>query len=49
MRNKVPPKINLSGLCENATPNAILELGCVFKITHISAAANPRLLNMVSN
>ena len=31
-----------------ATPNAILEWGRAFKITHISAATNPRLLNMVS-
>ena len=53
MLNKVPIKINLSRLCENewfvmATPNAILEWGCAFKITHISAATNHRLLNMVS-
>ena len=32
-----------------ATHNAIQEWGCAYKITHISAATYPRLLNMVSN
>ena len=32
-----------------ATQNAIQKLGCAYKITYISAATCPRLINMVSN
>ena len=53
---KQSSKMNLSGLCGNAwfpcnqaTHSAIQELGCAYKITHISANTCPRLLNMVSN
>ena len=57
MQNKVPIKINLSGLCENVwfPWQPLMPFlnggggGGAFKITHISAATNPRLLNMVSN
>ena len=32
-----------------ATKNVIQEWGCAYKITYISAATCPRLINMVSN
>ena len=52
LRNVLSKKKTISGLCENAwfpwqSIMLFSRMGCTYKVNHMSAATEPRLLNLV--